>query len=282
MYKLFTHISNFFTKSSREPKQTKPLNYTIDQGVITFEKEFNESIETWICLIIVNDLRTVIFKKTHWFKVNCLIVQIPRDVICLHNPPSAKIDLPKFLEKLHIEDSPWFYVPKYLEKLECFDCRFSSILLCKNIRVLNSQSCKFGNYCLPKSITHLTLYGSHCQAQCVDKLTKNLYYLEYSLSPENKQLIKLPKHIKHVKLGPFFTCIIQIPKLVRRLDVYWFFNAHTIIPDTLKIFNMESANSSIVDNLPNGLERFSSGTFDIIVRNVPSKLIHEQLVPVYK
>lgn len=279
MEKLFACVSRCFTKPS---KSNESLNYTNHQGVLTFKKEFNKSIETCIYIIIASHSHSVIFEKNHWYFKNHPILIIPCDVIHLNNPPTITIDLPKYLKSFLVQNSMWFYVPKYLEKLECYECKFSCILLCKNIRVLNTQSCKFGNYCFPKSITHLILYGPHCRVRCVDKLTKNLHYLNYSPSPENRQSIKLPKHTKYVKLGPFFTCIVQIPKLVQRLNVYWFFNDRTIIPDTLRIFNMESSNASIIDNLPNGLERFCSGSFNVITCNVPSKLIHEQLVPFYK
>lgn len=268
MINLFAYITNFWVKP-------KPSGYTIDGKTVTFEKDSNDGIETYIHIIIKNSCNTVIFDINLFDCKNKLLIQIPRDVTSLSFPPVPNIDLPKYLKNLSVQYSSWLHIPKYLEKLY-LSHYCSYIMFFKNMRVLNIRSCVLTNNHIPKNITHITLQGNNT---IYGLLPKKLYYLCNKYNSNGNYNIKLSKHIKYVHLGPYFNHKIQIPKYTQQLDTGWYLNEHIIIPETLKILNLETFNMAIIDNLPNGLEKLYSVTCDeniynYHICNIPSKSIH--------
>lgn len=273
--KLFAHITNFWVK----PKQ---LDYTIDKHTITFGKKFDGMVETCIYIISINRCNIVIFNENLLDVKNQIYIQIPRDVVHLSFPPVLKVDLPKHLKILSVQNITWCHTSKYLEKLELV-CSYSScIMLCKNMRIFNVQSCTLKNNCDSKNITHLTITNSKVN---IEILPKKLYYLCDKLNSNDYRNMSFPKHIKYAHIGAHFKHKILIPKYTKELSTGPIFDNNTLVPETLKIFNIESFTSylpkphmKIIDNLPNGLEKLvdftDSSVCDYHVYNIPNKLTY--------
>lgn len=143
---------------------------------------------------------------------------------------------------------------------------------CLDMIILSS---KFNSYINLDNLTRLKylIFGYEYNKQTKFVSMNNLTHLGFGYCFNFPLEIEYLKNLTHLKLSEKYNQAIKFPDNLIYLYIGYGFNIDINIPYSIKIIHTNSSNYSIIDYLPNTIEKIIIGVdFDVELNNLPNQI----------